>query len=75
MARSFLAAIVIALLSIFLIANPEAVGLTVADIDPSRRYKLEEIDLSGEHAFFKRRGGLRDDDERATLVSGLESAS
>jgi outer membrane protein insertion porin family len=51
MARSFLAAIVIALLSIFLIANPEAVGFTVADIDPSHRYKLEKIDLSGEHAF------------------------
>jgi outer membrane protein insertion porin family len=51
MARSFLAAIVIALLSIFLIANPEAVGFTVADLDPSHRYKLEKIDLSGEHAF------------------------
>ena len=51
MARSFLAAIVIALLSIFLIANPEAVGFTVADIDPSQHYKLEKIDLSGEHAF------------------------
>jgi len=51
MARSFLAAIVIALLSIFLIANPEAVGFTIADLDPSHRYKLEKIDLSGEHAF------------------------
>ena len=51
MARSFLAAIVIALLSIFLIANPEAVGFTVADLDPSLHYKLEKIDLSGEHAF------------------------
>src|SRR6266853_865125 len=51
MARSFLAAIVIALLSIFLIANPEAVGFTIADLDPSRHYKLEKIDLSGEHAF------------------------
>jgi outer membrane protein insertion porin family len=51
MARSFLAAIVIALLSIFFIANPEAVGFTVADLDPSHRYKLEKIDLSGEHAF------------------------
>ena len=50
MARSFLAAIVIALLSIFLIANPEAVGFTVADLDPSLHYKLEKIDLSGEHA-------------------------
>jgi outer membrane protein assembly complex protein YaeT len=51
MTRSFLAAIVIALLSIFLVANPEAVGFTIADLDPSRRYKLEKIDLSGEHAF------------------------
>jgi outer membrane protein insertion porin family len=51
MARSFLAAIVIALLSIFLIANSEAVGFTVADLDPSLHYKLEKIDLSGEHAF------------------------
>jgi outer membrane protein assembly factor BamA len=51
MTRSFLAAIVIALLSIFLIANPEAVGFTVADLDPSLHYKLEKIDLSGEHAF------------------------
>ena len=51
MARSFLAAIVIALLSIFLVANPEAVGFTVADIDPSQHYKLKKIDFSGEHAF------------------------
>src|ERR1700730_14514344 len=51
MARSFLAAIVIARLSIFFIVNPEAVGFTVAEIDPSHRYKLEKIDLSGEHAF------------------------
>jgi outer membrane protein insertion porin family len=51
MARSFLAAIVIALLSIFLIANPEAVGFTTANLDGSHRYKLEKIDLSGEEAF------------------------
>jgi outer membrane protein insertion porin family len=51
MARSFLAAIVIALLSIFLVASPEAVGFTVADLDPSQHYQLKKIDLSGEHAF------------------------
>jgi outer membrane protein insertion porin family len=51
MARSFLAASVIALFSIFLIANQEAVGLTIAGLDPSQHYKLERIDLAGEHAF------------------------
>ena len=28
-----------------------AFGFTIADLDPSRHYKLERIDLSGEHAF------------------------
>jgi outer membrane protein assembly factor BamA len=51
MARSFLAASVIALFSIFLIANQEAVGFTIAGLDPSQHYKLERIDLAGEHAF------------------------
>jgi len=51
MTRSSLAAIRVALLSMFLVANPEAVGFTIANLDPSNHYKLEKIDLSGEHAF------------------------
>jgi outer membrane protein insertion porin family len=43
--------IVVAIVGILLIASTLAFGLTIADLDPSRRYKLEEIDLSGEHAF------------------------
>src|SRR6266851_846767 len=42
--------IVVAVVSILLIANTRAFGFTIADLDPSRRYKLEKIDLSGEHA-------------------------
>src|SRR5580700_7496719 len=34
-----------------LIASVRAFGFTTADLDPSRHYKLERIDLSGEHAF------------------------
>ena len=34
-----------------LIASTRAFGFTVADLDPSRDYKLAKIDLSGEHAF------------------------
>jgi outer membrane protein insertion porin family len=34
-----------------LIASMRAFGFTIADLDPSRHYKLERIDLSGEHAF------------------------
>src|SRR6266849_2548080 len=43
--------IVVAIVSMLLIANPRAVGLTIADLDPSQHYKLEQIDLSGERAF------------------------
>jgi outer membrane protein insertion porin family len=44
--------IVIALASILLIANTwRAFASTIAELDPSRHYKLEKIDLSGEHAF------------------------
>jgi outer membrane protein insertion porin family len=37
--------------SILLVAHTLAFGFTIADLDPSRHYKLEKIDLSGEHAF------------------------
>jgi outer membrane protein assembly complex protein YaeT len=37
--------------STLLIANTLALGYTIADLDPSHQYKLETIDLSGEHAF------------------------
>jgi outer membrane protein insertion porin family len=43
--------IVVAIVGILLIASTRAFGLTIADLDPSLRYKLERIDLSGEHAF------------------------
>src|ERR1700731_4834579 len=43
--------IVVAIVGILLIASTRAFGLTIADLDPSHRYKLEKIDLSGEHAF------------------------
>src|ERR1700682_2113411 len=43
--------IVVAIVVILLIASTRAFGLTIADLDPSHRYKLEKIDLSGEHAF------------------------
>src|SRR5229473_1733780 len=43
--------IVVAIVSMLLIANTRAFGLTIADLDPSRHYKLEKIDLSGENAF------------------------
>jgi outer membrane protein insertion porin family len=37
--------------SILLVAHTLAFGFTIADLDPLRHYKLEKIDLSGEHAF------------------------
>src|SRR6202158_5949689 len=43
--------IVVAIVGILLIASTRAFGLTIADLDPSHLYKLEKIDLSGEHAF------------------------
>src|SRR5258708_12468980 len=43
--------IVGAIVSIFLIGSTRAFGLGIADLDSSHRYKLEKIDLSGEHAF------------------------
>jgi outer membrane protein insertion porin family len=43
--------IVVAVVSILLIANTRAFAFTIADLDPSHHYKLEKIDLSGEHAF------------------------
>src|SRR5260370_11513925 len=43
--------IVRAIVIVILIANTRAFGLTIADLDPSHHYKLEQIDLSGEHAF------------------------
>jgi hypothetical protein len=49
--RSSSSPIVVAIVSVFMIASTQAFGLTIADLDPSRRYKLEKIDLSGEHAF------------------------
>jgi outer membrane protein insertion porin family len=43
--------IVVAIVGILLIASARAFGLTIPDLDPSHRYKLEKIELSGEHAF------------------------
>src|ERR1700730_2265552 len=43
--------IVVAIVSMLLIANTRAFGLTIADLDPSQHYKLDQIDLSGERAF------------------------
>jgi hypothetical protein len=43
--------IVVKIVSLLLIANTRAFGFTIADLDPSHHYKLEEIDLSGERAF------------------------
>ncbi len=43
--------IVVAIVSLLLIANTRAFGFIIADLDPSQHYKLEEIDLSGERAF------------------------
>lgn len=36
---------------VVLVAYARAFGFTTADLDPSRHYKLEKIDLSGQHAF------------------------
>ena len=43
--------VVVAIVSLLLIANTRAFGLTLSDLDPSQHYKLEQIDLSGERAF------------------------
>src|SRR6266478_3630535 len=43
--------IVVAIVIVLLTADTWAFGLTIADLDPSQHYKLEEIDLSGERAF------------------------
>src|SRR6266852_1703458 len=43
--------IIVAIVIVLLTANTWAFGLTIADLDPSQHYKLEEIDLSGERAF------------------------
>ncbi|MFZ1122375.1 MAG: POTRA domain-containing protein [Candidatus Binataceae bacterium] len=43
--------VIVAIVGILLIASMRAFGFTIADLDPSRHYKLERIDLSGEHAF------------------------
>jgi translocation and assembly module TamA len=42
---------VVTIVSMVLIVNTQAFGLIIADLDPSRHYKLEKIDLSGERAF------------------------
>src|SRR5713226_7365315 len=43
--------VVLAIVSMLLIANMRAFGLTIGDLDPSQHYKLDQIDLSGERAF------------------------
>jgi outer membrane protein assembly complex protein YaeT len=48
---SSLGPVVVTIVSTLLIANTLAFGYTIADLDPSHHYKLEKIDLSGEHAF------------------------
>jgi outer membrane protein insertion porin family len=49
--RSFCGPIIVAIVSIILIVYTRAFGFTVADLDPSRHYKLEKIEFSGAHAF------------------------
>jgi outer membrane protein assembly factor BamA len=43
--------VVVAIVSLLLIANTRAFGLTLSDLDPSQHYKLDQIDLAGERAF------------------------
>src|SRR5579863_8381293 len=43
--------VVVAIVSLLLVVNARALGLTINDLQPSHRYKLEKIDLSGEHVF------------------------
>jgi outer membrane protein insertion porin family len=43
--------VVVAIMSMLLIANTRAFGLSMGDLDPSQHYKLDQIDLSGERAF------------------------
>jgi outer membrane protein insertion porin family len=43
--------IVVAIVSVLVIGNTRTFALTIADLDPSYRYTLVKIDLSGEHAF------------------------
>jgi outer membrane protein insertion porin family len=42
---------IVAIVGIILIVCTRASGSTIADLDPSRHYKLEKIDLSGANAF------------------------
>src|SRR6266851_5513525 len=67
--------VVVAIVSLRLIANTRAFGLTLSDLDPSQHYKAGPDRSFRGTRFFTRRSGLRDDDERAPLVSGLEAAS
>jgi outer membrane protein insertion porin family len=43
--------VAVAISTIFLIATAPAFGLTVEDLVPSHNYKLERIELSGQHSF------------------------
>jgi outer membrane protein assembly complex protein YaeT len=43
--------IIFAIVSILLTANARVFGFTIADLDPSHHYKLQQIDVSGAHAF------------------------
>src|SRR6266851_1504915 len=49
--RSSCGPIVVAIVSMLLIANTRVLGFTITDLEPSLHYKLDNIDLSGEHAF------------------------
>ena len=43
--------IIFAIVGILLFSNTLALGLNIADLHPSHHYRLEKIELSGEHAF------------------------
>jgi outer membrane protein insertion porin family len=43
--------IAVVIVGMLALAGTRAFGLGVADLDPSRSYKLEQVDLSGERAF------------------------
>jgi outer membrane protein insertion porin family len=54
--------IAVVMAGVILLANFRAFALTTADLDPSRHYKLEKIEISGAHAF-----------PRDTLLSAMKT--
>ena len=51
-------------LVVLLITCTSAIGIATSDLDPSHHYKLEKIDISGEHAFSR--------DEIASVMTSKE---